>query len=88
MKLLARSRSNPRQLFVPINRFVFDAFVVRVQWLEYRQSRTPRSVFQISQRLSQSNSAKSSIPVERHAQIGSLPPHSPKEGFSSAPQVG
>jgi hypothetical protein len=42
MKLLARSRSNPRQLFVPINHFVFETFVVRVQRLTSRQSRAPR----------------------------------------------
>jgi hypothetical protein len=45
MKLSTDSLLNPKRLFVPINDFEFNTFVVRIRRLASRTSRAPEGVF-------------------------------------------
>jgi len=50
MKLLTHSTSNSKRFFIPIRKFEFKSFAVRVRQMAGRQSGARQSTFRMSQR--------------------------------------
>jgi hypothetical protein len=62
MKFLDNSNSNSKRLFIPINEFEFNGFVVRVQRLGSRNSISAQNVSRMMSRPSRTLWAVSPIP--------------------------
>src|SRR5258708_32271616 len=62
MKFLNNSNSNSKRLFVPINEFEFNSFVVRVQRLSSRNSISAQNLSRMMRRPSRALWAASPIP--------------------------
>jgi hypothetical protein len=63
MKFATNSTINAKRLFVPVNEFEFNSFVVRVRRLASRPTRRLRGEFPVSQGDSSSIWAPSPIPA-------------------------
>jgi len=63
MKFLTSSSEDPSRLFVPINEFEFNSFVVQVRRLAIRQVKAPRAVFRITRRRSRNFWSMAALPA-------------------------